>query len=158
VDSMLWTALALSAPLLALAAGSASGSPAPPSVDPPASAGFDLRTLERELAGADERYLPFFDSRSLRLGLYALPAGAFDGQPVHEDDEIYYVVRGRAVLRAADELIPVEPGSIAFVRAGVEHRFIDIEEDLEVLVIFGETPKDGPSPASGREPDGSSSP
>lgn len=158
MDSMLWTALALSAPLLALAAGSASGVSGPTSEEPPASAGFDLRSLERRLAESDEQYLPFFDSRSLRLGLYALPAGAFDGQPVHEDDEIYYVVRGRAVLRAADERIPVEPGSIVFVRAGVEHRFIDIEEDLEVLVIFGETPKPSASPKAGSEAAGSGSP
>lgn len=139
MDSMLPTALALAAPLLALAAGPTAGATGEAPQEPPASASFDLQSLERELAGSDERYLPFFDSRSLRLGLYTLPAGAFDDQPVHEDDEIYYVVRGRAVLRAADELIPVEPGSIAFVRAGVEHRFIDIEEDLEVLVVFGES-------------------
>jgi quercetin dioxygenase-like cupin family protein len=32
--------------------------------------------------------------------------------------------------------VPVEPGSVAFVAAGVEHRFVDISEDLEVLVFW----------------------
>ncbi|MGD2114531.1 MAG: cupin domain-containing protein [Acidobacteriota bacterium] len=113
--------------------------------DTPAQAAFRLEQLEGELAATEGPYLPFFDSRSLRLGLYALPAGARDDQPVHDDDEIYHVVAGRATLWVGDEdgedtLIPVEPGAIVFVRAGVEHRFIDIEEDLEVLVIFGATP------------------
>lgn len=144
----LWTALAaplfaVAVPLFALAAGPASGAPDEPEKATPPHAGFDLPSLEKALAGSDEPYLPFFDSRVLRLGLYALPAGGVDGQPVHEDDEIYYVVKGRAVLLAADERIPVEPGSVAFVRAGVVHKFVEIEEDLEVLVIFGETPGEG---------------
>jgi len=29
------------------------------------------------------------------------------------------------------------PGSVAFVPAGEEHRFIDVDEDFTVLVVFG---------------------
>jgi len=38
-----------------------------------------------------------------------------------------------AALRPVDQ---VEPGSIAFVTKLAEHRFVDIVEDLELLVIF----------------------
>ena len=31
----------------------------------------------------------------------------------------------------------VEPGTVVFVPAGEEHRFVDVEEDLTVLVVFG---------------------
>jgi hypothetical protein len=31
----------------------------------------------------------------------------------------------------------VEPSSVLFVPAGEEHRFVDVEEDLTVLVISG---------------------
>jgi len=114
---------------------------------PPATAAFDLDPLEQRLAAGGERYLPFLDTRVLRCGLYRLPAGAADDQPVHEDDEIYHVIRGRATLRAGDALYPAGPGATLFVQAGIEHRFIDIEEDLEVLVVFGATP-------GGATPDG----
>jgi mannose-6-phosphate isomerase-like protein (cupin superfamily) len=36
----------------------------------------------------------------------------------------------------ADDVV-VGPGTIAFVAAGVEHRFHDIRERLTILVIFG---------------------
>ena len=40
------------------------------------------------------------------------------------------------MLLIAGELHPVEPGSVAFVAAGIEHRFTEISEDLEVLVFW----------------------
>jgi len=49
---------------------------------------------------------------------------------------VYYVVRGRARLRAGAEDRPVAPGALIFVAAGVEHRFYDIEEELCLLVLF----------------------
>ena len=45
-------------------------------------------------------------------------------------------MRGRAVIRVADEDRPVGPGSVIYVAATVPHRFHTIEEDLEILVIF----------------------
>ena len=139
--SALWTALtALVLILPALAwAGPA---------ETPEHAAFELDELREALAASDRPWLPFFESRDIRLGLYALPAGASDPQPVHDDDEVYHVIRGRAVLRAGDDAIPVEPGSTVFVRAGVEHRFVEIEEDLEVLVFFAT----GPGSLAGSSP------
>ena len=49
---------------------------------------------------------------------------------------MYYVASGRATLTIRDEVIAVSPGSVAFVAAGVEHRFGDISENLEVLVFW----------------------
>jgi quercetin dioxygenase-like cupin family protein len=49
---------------------------------------------------------------------------------------MYYVIRGRARFRAADEDAEVSAGSVLFVAAEVEHRFHDITEELAVLVFF----------------------
>jgi mannose-6-phosphate isomerase-like protein (cupin superfamily) len=65
-----------------------------------------------------------------------LAAGQDDPQQPHTEDEIYYVVRGRATIRVADEDRPVSPGSVVYVAATVPHTFHTIEEDLEILVIF----------------------
>lgn len=73
---------------------------------------------------------------SLSMGLYALPAGGVDPQQPHTEDEVYYVVSGRATIRVGEEDRPVESGSVVFVEARVEHRFHTITEDLTVLVFF----------------------
>ncbi|MGH2590676.1 MAG: cupin domain-containing protein [Actinomycetota bacterium] len=69
-------------------------------------------------------------------GVYRLAAGAEDKQIPHAEDEIYYVLAGRAELEVAGERHPVEPGSVAFVAKRVEHRFVEITEDIELLVLF----------------------
>lgn len=46
------------------------------------------------------------------------------------------VLSGRAVLEVSATRAPVGPGSVAFVPAGVPHRFMDIGTDLQVLVVF----------------------
>ena len=65
-----------------------------------------------------------------------LAAGSTDTQSPHAEDEIYYVVSGRGAIDVAGERRPVQPGSIVFVAKEVEHRFVDIEEDLSLLVFF----------------------
>jgi quercetin dioxygenase-like cupin family protein len=72
----------------------------------------------------------------MSAGLYVLPAGATDHQKPHREDEIYYVIRGRARFRAGSEDQPVSAGSLIFVAAQVGHRFYDIEEELAILVLF----------------------
>jgi quercetin dioxygenase-like cupin family protein len=73
---------------------------------------------------------------ALSMGVYSLPAGAEDPQRPHAEDEVYYVVGGRAKLSVAGEDQVAEAGSILYVEAPVEHRFHHIEADLTVLVFF----------------------
>ncbi len=73
---------------------------------------------------------------SMSLGVYRLPAGGTDHQHPHSSDEVYTVVSGRATLRVDGRDHPVGPGSIVSVDRGIEHGFIDIVEDLTVLVVF----------------------
>ena len=43
---------------------------------------------------------------------------------------------GRARLVAGDASVAVGPGSVVFVPADEAHRFVDVTEELEVLVVF----------------------
>ena len=79
----------------------------------------------------------------MSAGIYRLAAGAVDPQTPHTEDEVYYVLEGRAKIEVEDDRYDVEPGSIVFVRAGADHRFYDIESDLTVLVFFA--PEEGAS-------------
>lgn len=89
---------------------------------------------EQERAGQD--YLEFLRVPALSAGLYMLTAGSVDTQQPHSEDEIYYVISGRAAFRAGDQECSVQAGSILYVKANVEHRFHSISEDLRVLVLF----------------------
>ena len=81
-------------------------------------------------------YLEFLRMPAMSAGVYVLPQGGTDPQKPHREDEMYYVVRGRARMRIGEEQAEVRAGSVIFVEAKVEHRFYDIEEELEVLVFF----------------------
>jgi mannose-6-phosphate isomerase-like protein (cupin superfamily) len=94
------------------------------------------RLVERQSAGG-RPYLEFLRVPDLSVGLYVLEAGSVDRQSPHTEDEAYIVMSGRGRLRMADEEVAVGPGSVAFVAAGVDHRFHDIEERLTILVAFG---------------------
>ena len=97
---------------------------------------FELAGLLAQCRASGERYLEFLRVPALSVGVYALPAGGRDPQRPHGQDEVYYVVHGRATLQVAADDRAVAAGSIIFVPAGVPHRFHTITEDLAVLVLF----------------------
>jgi mannose-6-phosphate isomerase-like protein (cupin superfamily) len=104
---------------------------------------FELGDVVAERQKLGKLYLEFLRKPSLSLGLYVLAAGSDDPQKPHTEDEVYYVVRGRATIRVGDEDRLVEAGSVVFVAAQVPHRFHSIEENLELLVVFA--PAEGAS-------------
>lgn len=97
---------------------------------------FSLSHINRERAAAGKLYREFLRIPAMSVGLYVLKAGAEDPQKPHNEDELYYVVGGRARMRIGSEEQAVQAGSVIFVEAHVEHRFVDITDDLEVLVFF----------------------
>jgi len=86
--------------------------------------------------GTGAGYNEFLRRRGMSLGLFTLPVGAVDRQHPHMADEVYIVLGGRGTLRVVDEEIAVKPGSIVSVDHGEEHKFINVTEDLELLVVF----------------------
>jgi mannose-6-phosphate isomerase-like protein (cupin superfamily) len=88
-------------------------------------------------AAGGRLYHEFLRVPDLSAGIYVLEAGATDPQRPHSEDELYYVVAGLAHVTVGNETRPVVQGSLIFVGATVPHRFHDIEERLELLVMFG---------------------
>ena len=97
---------------------------------------FNIPDTEKHRKQSGKRYLEFLRIPALSAGIYVLPAGSTDLQSPHKEDEVYYVVRGRARMRAGSEDQVVSEGSVIFVAAGVEHRFYEITEELTILVFF----------------------
>lgn len=97
---------------------------------------FELAQLISQREAGNKLYLEFLKVPDLSMGLYVLPAGGTDPQSPHTEDEVYYVVSGRARIRVADEDRAVQAGSIVYVAKNVEHKFHSIAEELTVLVFF----------------------
>jgi mannose-6-phosphate isomerase-like protein (cupin superfamily) len=97
---------------------------------------FELNQLISRRSESNKLYLEFLKVPDLSMGLYVLPAGEIDPQEPHTEDEVYYVVSGRAKILVADESQDVQTGSIIYVEKNVAHRFHSIEEELKVVVFF----------------------
>ncbi len=92
--------------------------------------------VNRDRASAGQFYREFLRIPAVSAGLYVLSAGSIDPQVPHHQDELYYVLRGRARFRAAGNDTEISAGSLLFVAAEVEHKFFDIQEEIAVLVFF----------------------
>ena len=97
---------------------------------------FILAEVQRRRAASESAYLEFLRVPAMSAGVYELGVGAEDRQQPHSEDELYYVVSGRATLLVGEDDIPVDAGSMAYVPAHVVHRFHTITEALTVLVFF----------------------
>jgi mannose-6-phosphate isomerase-like protein (cupin superfamily) len=97
---------------------------------------FQLPDLRRQLSQESDLYLEFLRVPALSMGLYELAAGSEDPQSPHTEDEVYYIVKGEAMIRVGEEHLPVTAGSIVYVPANVVHRFHTITADLSILVFF----------------------
>ncbi len=97
---------------------------------------FELSHLIEQRKDSNKLYLEFLKVSDLSMGLYVLPVEGMDNQSPHTEDEVYYVVSGRAKIKVANEDRNVQAGSIVYVAKNVEHRFHSIEEELAVIVFF----------------------
>lgn len=97
---------------------------------------FSLNDLLATGAASGRLYHEFLRVPALSAGIYQLAAGAVDPQQPHDQDEVYYIIDGRAHIRVGDEDRPVQPGDTIYVAAHVPHKFHTIVEDLTILVLF----------------------
>lgn len=98
---------------------------------------FQLDELLPKAVANEPRFVEFLQRPGISAAVYRLPAGSRDMQAPHLEDEIYFVIEGKARLRINDAEKEVGPGSILYVRATEEHSFFDITEDLSLLAFFG---------------------
>jgi quercetin dioxygenase-like cupin family protein len=97
---------------------------------------FRVNEIDGQRAQSGKLYREFLRVPAMSAGLYVLAAGATDPQHPHHQDEMYYVIRGRARFRVGQEDREISAGSVLFVAAEVEHRFYNVAEELAMLVFF----------------------
>jgi mannose-6-phosphate isomerase-like protein (cupin superfamily) len=97
---------------------------------------YELSELLQRQVDSGRLYHEFIHVPSLSVGIYHLAAGGTDTQQPHSEDEVYYVVSGRGMIRVDGEDRPVSAGSVVFVAAEVPHHFHTITQALVILVFF----------------------
>ena len=100
---------------------------------------FELDDLQ---ADRSRSYAEFLRRPGISMGVYHLPIGGKDPQHPHAADEVYVVMAGRAVLEVEGARLEMQRGRVVSVDVGADHRFVDVTEDLSVLVVFA--PPDSP--------------
>ena len=92
------------------------------------------KALAAIAASEDGLYAVLLTNGSMELGYYK-PVSVDEQQP-HDQDEIYIVQTGSGTFVRGDEHIPFAAGDALFVAAGVEHRFVNFNDDFAAWVVF----------------------
>ena len=75
-----------------------------------------------------------FQREGVSLEFFA-PHGT-DYQTLHDEDEFYFVVRGKSELIVENERFPCDMGDCFFVAAQKKHHFENISDDFATWAIF----------------------
>ena len=66
----------------------------------------------------------------------SIPRHPTQQTPPHVQDEIYFIIRGRALFFTTASRTEVGSGDLVFVAAGAEHQFENYSEDFAVGGVF----------------------
>lgn len=90
--------------------------------------------LVEELEQEDRSYREVLskDSMGVELAHYPNP----EPKNPHSEDELYYIISGSGMARVGEETYAIGEGDVVFVEQGVEHDFLDIEDEITALTVF----------------------
>ncbi len=74
-------------------------------------------------------------TKTIHINEGTLKGGGSTPGGVHAANEIYYVVKGEAVLHLGDDLIDIKPGSLVFIPAGVFHSLDNKSETKDFVLL-----------------------
>ena len=98
-----------------------------------------MENLLKMHAANGENYHEFLKVPDMSAGLYILEVGEQDTQSTHAEDEMYYIVSGKAGFYCDGKETVVQTGQSIYVPKQMEHRFHSVVEKLQVLVFFAPT-------------------
>lgn len=93
-----------------------------------------VKNAQSILAGTGEKFTTLYKHGTLEVEIYK--PEKVDLQTPHTRDEIYVVVAGEGKFFNGTEMVSFTTGDFLFVRAGVEHRFVEFTDDFCTWVFF----------------------
>jgi hypothetical protein len=100
---------------------------------------FELEELQ---ADRSRSYAEFVRRPGLSMGIYHLPVGGRTRSTRTRPTRSTWCSRAGRRSRWRVSGLDVGPGRVVSVDVGADHRFVDVTEDLQVLVVFA--PPDHP--------------
>ena len=97
---------------------------------------FQLNSVLSEMTTSGTSWKEFLRVPAMSMGIYRLRPGDIDQQQPHTEDEVYYVLSGRAGFVCGSQRRPAQAGDVLYVDRSVPHRFVEISEELTLLVFF----------------------
>ena len=82
---------------------------------------FDVSELMEKVAGDEPRIHEFLRKPTLSCVVYRLPAGCKDLQAPHAEDEVYFVLEGKAKLKLGEKVYEISRDNVLYVRATSAH-------------------------------------
>lgn len=96
----------------------------------------NIRDLPAAGPGQQNRFDELLSVATLSVGAYGVPVAGVDDQTPHSVDEVYVVMAGSGRLTTGGQTYDVTAGDVLYVPAEEPHRFHDISEDLQLVVVF----------------------
>jgi mannose-6-phosphate isomerase-like protein (cupin superfamily) len=98
---------------------------------------FDTKEYIEKILKSDTYFHTFINRENIAAGILRLEPGEKDTQEPHENDEIYYVIRGDGFLTVDKKDFPLSEGMTYYVAKKIPHRFHGNKKELVVLYFFG---------------------
>jgi mannose-6-phosphate isomerase-like protein (cupin superfamily) len=99
-------------------------------------------TLAEAIARVNAEPVPYallFEHGNVAVELF-VPRGPRSQSVTHDQDELYMVLSGVAVLDRGGERVTCAPGDVIFVPAGIDHHFDSFSTDFRTWVVYVHTP------------------
>jgi mannose-6-phosphate isomerase-like protein (cupin superfamily) len=97
---------------------------------------FNTNEYIKKIKKSNAYFHTFINKENLAAGILRLDPGEEDTQESHENDEIYYVVKGDGFLLVDRKDYPVSEGMSYYVGKNIPHRFHGNKKELVVLYFF----------------------
>lgn len=98
---------------------------------------FNTNEYIKKIIKSDTYFHTFINKENLAAGVLCLNPGEKDTQDPHENDELYYVVKGDGFLLVDQKNYDISEGMVYYVAKNTPHCFHGNTKELVVLYFFG---------------------
>ena len=99
--------------------------------------GFNVDEYIEKIKNKNNYFYTFINRDTLAAGVLVLQPGEEDTQEPHENDEVYFILKGDGFLKIKNKNYPVSKNKIYFVGKNIKHYFHGNSKELIVLYFFG---------------------
>ncbi|MDH3192102.1 MAG: cupin domain-containing protein [Nitrosopumilus sp.] len=98
---------------------------------------FNVDEYIKKIKDGKNFFHTFINRDTLAAGVLVLQPGEKDTQKPHENDEVYFVLKGNGFLKIKEKDYPISKNKMYFVGKKIKHYFHGNSQELVVLYFFG---------------------